>query len=150
MDVKVRRANRDDLETLADLFDGYRRFYGQTSDVSGARKFLESRFAAEDSVIFLAEGQQGIGGFTQLYPSFSSVSMRRIWILNDLFVDPRHRRQGLGHALMNAAEQFARDDDAKGLVLTTQKTNVTAKALYEACEWKQDIVFDTYERYFSA
>jgi GNAT superfamily N-acetyltransferase len=39
--------------------------------------------------------------------------MKRVWILNDLFVAPEHRRRGLGRALMLAAETFAREPDSK-------------------------------------
>ena len=99
-------------------------------------------------MILLAERDGQPLGFTQLYPSFSSVSMNRLWILNDLFVDPRQRGGGIGHALMNAAENFARNDGSKGLELATQKTNATAKALYEARDWKLDDEFDYYFHYF--
>jgi len=146
----VRRAGVDDLEAVAVLFDGYRRFYEQPADLEGARRFLHARLNARDSVILVAERDTQLLGFTQLYPSFSSASMRRVWILNDLFVDPRYRQGGLGHVLMTAAENFARDDDAKGLVLATQKTNGPAKALYEARGWKCDVAFDHYFLYFSS
>src|SRR5688572_13958539 len=119
----IRRASADDVEPVAALFDDYRRFYEQPADLEGARRFLQARLSSGDSVILVAEQHKKLLGFTQLYPSFSSASMRRVWILNDLFVDPRHRRVGLGNALMTAAENFARDDNSKGLVLATQKTN---------------------------
>ena len=47
--------------------------------------------------------------------------MQRLWILNDLFVAPAARRNGIGGALMAAAESFARDEGARGLLLATQK-----------------------------
>jgi GNAT superfamily N-acetyltransferase len=146
----IRRAGLNDVEGLALLFDGYRRFYEQPGDVDGARRFLQARLDAQDSVILLAERDRQLLGFTQLYPSFSSVSMRPLWILNDLFVDPQHRRGGVGQALMSAAEAFARDDGSKGLELATQKTNRTAKTLYESRDWKLDDTFDHYFHYFSS
>jgi ribosomal protein S18 acetylase RimI-like enzyme len=71
-----------------------------------------------------------------------------MWILNDLFVAPEHRRRGVAHALMSAAEKLAMDDGSKGLALSTAKTNAVAKALYESRGWKQDVTFDHYERIF--
>jgi GNAT superfamily N-acetyltransferase len=140
-DVRVRPGTLADLEPLSLLFDGYRRFYEHASDIEGARRFLGARLAA-------AERDGALAGFTQLYPSFSSGTMNRVWILNDLFVAPAQRRAGAGAALLAAAERFARDGGAKGLVLATQKTNATAKALYERCGWKMDALFDHYLRFF--
>jgi hypothetical protein len=70
--VEVRRADVTDLDQLVPLFDAYRRFYRQSSDLEKARPFLWERFEKSQSVIFLAI-QDGVAiGFTQLYPSFSS------------------------------------------------------------------------------
>lgn len=99
-------------------------------------------------MVLIAERDTRFVGFAQLYPSFSSTSMKRVWILNDLFVPPAHRHGGVGRALLAAAEELARNTDAKGLVLATQKTNAPAKALYRAHGWKLDEVFDHYHRYF--
>ncbi len=143
---KIRRATMPDLPRVAELFDAYRQFYGQAPDPDGARAFLRERLQAGDSTILVAERDRRFLGFAQLYPSFSSLSMRRLWILNDLFVAPAHRRGGVGRALMAAAEDLARATSAKGLVLATQKTNTTAKALYQARGWKLDDAFDHYQR----
>ena len=58
-------------------------------------------------------------GFTQLYPSFSSISMRRIWILNDLFVAEDRRGRGAAQRLLDAAKAYAVETNAKGLALST-------------------------------
>ena len=143
---KIRRGTMPDLPRIAELFDAYRQFYGQPPDPDGARAFLRERLQAGDSVLLIAERERRFLGFVQLYPSFSSTSMKRLWILNDLFVAPGHRRGGVGRALLAAAADFARATVAKGLVLATQKTNATAKAVYAACGWKLDEVFDHYHR----
>ncbi len=116
------------LDAVIPLFDAYRQFYGQDSDIALAKEFLTVRVANNESVIFLAKNAEGKAvGFTQLYPSFSSVSARRIWILNDLFVTEDARGQGIGKALMNAAKQHAGQTFAKGLALSTQKENAGAR-----------------------
>ena len=105
--LEIVRATIDDLELIVPLFDGYRQFYKQPSDLAGARRFLKSHFEQDTSVIFLAFStdearQRQACGFTQLYPSFSSVSMKRVWILNDLFVSPTTRRTGVAPRYWNA------------------------------------------------
>jgi GNAT superfamily N-acetyltransferase len=147
-EVRSVRAELDDLDALVPLFDAYRRFYGQASDLPGARAFLADRFKRGESVIFLAVVDGAIVGFTQLYPSFSSVSMRRLWVLNDLFVTPDARKSGAGRALLERAERWAAETGAKGLTLSTQVTNPGAQRLYEACGWTKDDEFLHYHRFF--
>lgn len=147
--VEIIRASIDDLDMIVPLFDGYRQFYKQASDLEGARRFLQAHFERQTSVIFLAlrtneQGQREACGFTQLYPSFSSVSMKRLWILNDLFVAPSARRTGTGTALLERARQFAIETGAKGLSLTTAVDNYTAQAVYEAAGWRRDQEFYAY------
>jgi GNAT superfamily N-acetyltransferase len=146
--MDIRPAMPADLETLVPLFDAYRVFYRAPSDPEGARRFLGARLNAGDSRIFLAfHGPEPIG-FTQLYPSFSSVSMRRVWILNDLFVATAARRSGAGKALMAAAEAFARADGAKGLELATQSGNLPAQTLYARMGYLKDEEFFHYALIF--
>ena len=130
--MKVIRVDASHLDALAALFDGYRVFYGQSSDLEKARAFLEERLANEESVIFAVTSEAGeLLGFTQLYPLFSSVQARRVWLLNDLFVVRQARRQGVGEMLMEAARHFAVETGAKGLALETGVENAGAQALYE-------------------
>jgi len=104
--IFVRRATVADLELVVPLFDAYRQFYGQTRDLDLARAFLRERLEREQAVIFLAlDAQRSAVGFTQLFPSFSSAAARRIFILNDLFVDPAARRCGVGQRLLSARER---------------------------------------------
>jgi len=141
----VRRAGLADLDDLAPLFDGYRQFYGQRSDLAGARAFLAERLRRDESVIFVAYADESALGFTQLYPSFSSVSVKRLWILNDLFVSPAARRGGVGRRLLERAREWAVETDAKGLTLTTALTNTAARSLYESCGWRLDDEFAHYQ-----
>ncbi len=147
--ITVHRADTRHLEMLLPLFDGYRKFYNQPSNLEAAEAFLTERILKQESVIFVALlGNKG-AGFTQLYPSFSSVTMQRQWILNDLFVDPEFRQSGVADAIMLAAEEFSYADNAKGLVLSTAVDNYPAQALYEKRGWKRDEAFYTYEKYFA-
>jgi GNAT superfamily N-acetyltransferase len=142
--VVVRRADASDIDSLTRLFDGYRVFYRKPSDPDGARRFLAERLDNDDSVIFLAIWQGKAVGFTQLYPLFSSVRMRPIWLLNDLFVATEARKQGVGKALMLRAQAFAAETGAAGLELATATDNHAAKSVYEALGWVRDTDFDHY------
>lgn len=137
-------ANLAHLEDLVTLFDGYRVFYQQPSDLAGARQFLQARLEKGDSTILVAQAVDDLAGFTQIYPSFSSVSMKPIWILNDLFVAEAYRGQGVARSLIEAAEAFARDSGAICMVLETQATNTSAQALYEGRGYRRDTEFYHY------
>jgi GNAT superfamily N-acetyltransferase len=137
------RASVEQIGQIAPLFDGYRQFYGQPSNLEAGRRFVLERLSCGESVIFLAlDGALGLG-FTQLFPSFSSVAMRRLWILNDLFVTPAARRRGVARGLLECAHQFAQETEAKGLVLETAIDN-PAQHLYEALGWQRDRKFYHY------
>lgn len=143
-DLSLHRADLNDLDTLAGLFDCYRVFYQQDSAPEKAREFLQQRLRAGDSVVFLATLNGEAAGFTQLYPTFTSVGMARIWILNDLFVHENCRRNGVAKALMAEAQKFAVADGAAGMALETQKENGNAAALYRQLGWKLESEYDYY------
>lgn len=161
-------ASSADAGLLAPLFDAYRVFYQAKSDPEGAIRFLSDRLSRGESRVFFATlanthkvssaalqdapGSESIVpmvlGFTQLYPSFSSVSMKRLWILNDLYVVPAHRKAGVGAALMERAKAFALEDGSKGLSLATQIGNLDAQALYEKQGYRKDAEFLHYHLTF--
>lgn len=106
--------------------------------MEGARKFLKDRIESDESIIFLALADNGIPlGFTQLYPSYSSVSMQAVFILNDLYVVEQARGTGVGSALLEYAKEFARANGSRGLTLETAIDN-PAQKLYERLGWKKD------------
>ncbi|HEV2611636.1 MAG TPA: GNAT family N-acetyltransferase [Noviherbaspirillum sp.] len=144
MSIRIRAAEIADTARIATLFNDYRQFYGQASDPALATIFIAERLAGGESVILLAEDDNGDAlGFTQLYPSFSSVSACRIWILNDLFVAPSARGRGIGNALLDAAKFHASTSGAKRLDLSTARSN-PARRLYEAKGYMRDDEFIHY------
>ncbi len=135
--ITIHPATTDDLSELARLFDLYRIFYKQPSSVPDARRFLETRLSKGDSVILLARRGAVTVGFTQLYPSFSSVSLQKIFILNDLYVMESERTSGAGGLLLEAAKAHCIAQMAKGLALETATDN-PAQHLYERMGWVRD------------
>lgn len=142
--ITVRQATLSDLEALVPLFDRYRQFYGRTSDIYAAREFLLARFNHSESVLFIAFEDNAPIGFAQLYPSFSSVSLARTFILNDLFVDEQVRRKSVASKLMSAVVAFASTLGAVRVSLSTATTNETAQGLYQSSGWKRDEQFFVY------
>jgi GNAT superfamily N-acetyltransferase len=166
--ARVHQATMDHLEDLVSLVDGFRQFFQQASDLSGVRTFLAQRLTHNDSVIFIAYLEKGRSslsvvevadpsisketgtgatpaGFVQLYSLFTmSMSLKKTWILEDLFVTPSARNHGVAHALLKHAEQFATDTGAEDLKLETPRDNVAAQTLFSSRKWKRDSRFYTY------
>ncbi|WMT43152.1 GNAT family N-acetyltransferase [Paenibacillus sp. D2_2] len=151
MDIKysITQATLQDLDDLVLLFDLYRVFYQQPSDLEGARAFLFQRFNHAESVIFIARNASNgyAAGFTQLYPTFSSISMHRSWILNDLYVREECRKEGIGELLLKQVKEFAVLTKAKGIALSTAPDNIRAQSLYEKEGYVKD---DEFYNYFLA
>ncbi len=124
-------AELEDLAELSQLFDEYRVFYQQESELAGGEAFLRQRMENQESYIWLAILDEQVVGFTQLYPCFSSVSLARQWLLNDLYVSPGARRQGVAQGLIKEVLAFSQGMGSKGVLLETAVTNLPAQSLYE-------------------
>lgn len=143
--MNYRKALLSDLEPLAELFNGYRVFYEKESDIDGAKQFLKERITNNESEIFVCEVAEGkLAGFTQLYPIFSSTQMKRVWLLNDLFVNPDFRGNGISVGLIDCAKQLARDTNAAGLSLETGKSNTIGNKLYPRTGFVLDVDHNFY------
>lgn len=141
----VSQARQEDVEGIAYLFNEYRMFYGKQSDINGTKDYISKRLTHKESVIFFVKKDGSYAGFSQLYPSFSSISMKRDWILNDLFVDSDARGQGVGNMLLQKAKEYAIQTGAKGISLCTTVDNEQAQRLYEKNGYVRDSHYYHYE-----
>lgn len=132
------------VEDIIPLFAAYRIFYKVESDTAQLRSYLHERLKNNQSVIFLATSEGTAVGFTQLYPGFSSVSLKNTWTLNDLFVAPEARRSSIGQQLMDRAKQMAKESGASKVTLQTATDNVTAQSLYEKLGYERETAFYGY------
>jgi GNAT superfamily N-acetyltransferase len=139
MKIEIHKAAAKDAEIIAPLFDAYRMFYNQQSDIDGALHFVKERLQQNESVIFIAFINDRAIGFIQLFPIFTSVGMQRAWVLNDLFIHPSARGKGVGTALLETAKDFGRTGKSKWLMLQTANDNYSAQALYRKNGWKKEI-----------
>ena len=149
--ITTRLATLADIDVVAALFDAYRQFYEQPSDLTLARAFLVARLQNQESVVLLAiDGANAAVGFCQLYPTFCSVEAKPIYSLYDLFVTPSARRSGAGRVLLRAAEKLAAENGKARMDLTTAKNNQPAQAAYASLGWVRDDLFFTYSKRIEA
>lgn len=140
----IRQAQESDLPPLAILFDEYRQFYRSGAQVGQSYQFLRQRFAHSQTVIFVQIKDDALTGFILLYLSFSSIECQHYYILEDLYITPKYRRQGCAQQLIDTVILFAQEQKALRISLNTQKQNMQAKRLYERLGFSQDTKFDTY------
>lgn len=145
MSLHALRADASHLDLIAPLFDAYRVFYRQPSNLAQSRAFIAERIARDESVIFLAQDDTGEAlGFVQLFPTFSSIDAHRTWLLGDLFTTANARGRGVGTLLMNTARSFAVLSGGRGMVLETATDNLNAQRLYESLGYVRDSGYYTY------
>jgi len=136
----VKRITATSYHLVVDLFNNYRIFYKQPSDIASAENYIRQRLHRKESIIYtvLVDGKPI--GFTQLYPTYSSVRLVKNWILNDLYVDPDYRKQGVAAKLINTVIEFAKGDGSKFVQLETANDNFNAQRLYESLGFvKQEV-----------
>jgi len=137
--MEIVKASLEYLDQLVSLFDAYRVWYRMDSDKETAHSFLKNRIKNGESEVFLAMTENGEAvGFTQLYPLFSSTRMKRMWLLNDLYVAPDYRGKGISKQLIDRAKDLARSTNAAGVALETEKNNDIGNQLYPRTGFELD------------
>ncbi|MED3873927.1 GNAT family N-acetyltransferase [Lysinibacillus capsici] len=143
--MKICMVTQQTMGDVVPLFNAYREFYGQSSDLQQAEQFIQERVMGAESIIFLAYLEEEPVGFAQLFPVFSSVAMKRAFLLNDLFVEKQARKQGVAQALMEQCYIYCQQEDARYMMLETARDNVQAQKLYE----KMGMTIDDTVYYYS-
>jgi len=141
------RAKLADVADLQPLVEKYRAFYKQPANEK-TLGYLKSRLENDEAIVFIARENAEAVGFTMLYPTFSTVSLSAVWLLNDLYVEESYRGKGIASKLMETAENAARETGATRVFLRTAHDNVTAQSLYEGRKYIQDEVFRRYDLIF--
>lgn len=144
--VTVIRAELADVLEAAQLFAMYREFYGEPYDPSASGAFLASRIVRDESIVLLGLDGDEVVGFAQIYPSFSSTRLAKIWVLNDLYVVEHARGTGAVDELLDTIASMATSAGAHAIELSTAHTNTRAQAVYERHGYQLDEVFRSYEK----
>ncbi|MFF7709833.1 GNAT family N-acetyltransferase [Pseudomonas sp. NPDC007930] len=145
--MRIVQATLEHLDLIAPLFVKYREFYGELPYPDTSRAFLEKRLRRKESVIYLAfpdDDDSRLLGFCQLYPSYSSLSLKRVWILNDVYVAEDARRQLVADHLMRTAKQMAKQSHAVRMRVSTSSDNAVAQKVYESIGFREDTEFKNY------
>lgn len=144
--MTVIRAELADVLEAAQLFAAYREFYGEPYDTAAAGAFLAARIVRDESIVLLGLDGDEVVSFAQVYPSFSSTRLAKIWVLNDLFVVEHARGSGAVDEMLNTVMTMASSAGASSIELSTAHTNERAQAVYERHGYRLDEVYRSYEK----
>jgi ribosomal protein S18 acetylase RimI-like enzyme len=142
--ITVRQASIHDLHNIVPVFDAYREYFQQERNPLAVQKYLFDKFEHRESVMFVAEKQSQIVGFAQLYPTFSSLTLQRVWTLNDFFIIQNYRNRGIGQQLVLAVKEYGALTKAKGIELTVQHANTKEWNFWEKRGFMMDKEFRSY------
>ena len=146
MKFKIVRASLKDINNVGNLFDLYRQFYSYKSDINSSTNYIEERIKNDESIIFIAIDENNTGlGFVQLYETFGSLDLGKIIILYDLYVKKEFRKNNIGKKLMLKSHDYAKNDQAKRIQLSTATDNIIGQSLYESLGYVKDVNFYTYD-----
>jgi GNAT superfamily N-acetyltransferase len=130
-DSKVRRASAADAAAVAQLLFDFDTEYDEPApEVSVlTERYAELLGNGEVTVLLVGDGPEG---FAQLRfrPSVYSRSLDAY--LEELYVVPPRRGEGLGRALLEAAIEEARSEGASHMDLGTSEADVAALGLYDS------------------
>jgi GNAT superfamily N-acetyltransferase len=135
---RIEAASSADLVDLTRLYIAYRIFYREVAEEERAAEFIRDRVLHSSGRYFLAWHEQAAIGFMHLMPSTNTLAMRPIWFLEDLFVDPSVRNQGVATALLTYAESLARTTGAERLTLATAYDNRAAQHIYKKLGYERE------------
>ncbi|WP_435235277.1 GNAT family N-acetyltransferase [Psychromonas sp. PT13] len=148
--MQIREAKLQDLDSLSTLFHTYRHLsvsLNGVSTVQESKNWLEERLKNNEAAFLIAIKNSDMLGFATLYQGFSSISLKKYWVLNDLYVLDSARGLGIGSKLLGAVDSYVISTNAKGVELETSIDNVSAQNLYERLGYVEN---SQYKNYFKS
>ena len=141
--MQIHDMTSDWLKKTLPLIAEYQRFYG-AAPVSAKNWEHFSQVLADPSlgVQFVVIDASGMAaGFATLYFPMSSLKPGRSALMNDLFVLPNFRGQGLGRALIDRCLAYAHEKGHESIEWQTQLSNKDAQELYNRMDARKSAWF---------
>lgn len=128
--VRLEAATHPLFAESAALFDEYRQHYGANPAPEAAEAWLRDQLATERMRIYAAGPGDRVAGICTVAVVPASLTLRTVWLLRDLYVDPDVRRRGIARTLLAHVAEAGRAEGAHRLSLQTETTNAHALQLY--------------------
>jgi GNAT superfamily N-acetyltransferase len=131
MTVTVRLAGAHPLfPEAAQLMDTYRQHYGANPAPEAVERWMRNQVIGERMRVYVAGPGDRVRGLCSVAVVPAALTLRTVWLLRDLYVDPSARHTGVARALLAHVADEARTEGAHRLSLQTEATNDRALQLY--------------------
>jgi GNAT superfamily N-acetyltransferase len=135
--MRIELVGEADLADLLPMMRAYCDFYEVAPSDADLERLALALIADPDregvQLIARAEGGEPLG-FATLYWTWQTLNAARAGVMNDLFVVPEARGQGVGRALIGECRRRAGEHGAPELVWETAPDNETSQRLYDSLE----------------
>jgi ribosomal protein S18 acetylase RimI-like enzyme len=129
--IEIRRADESDAGDVARLLHDFNSEYEDYTPGVAALTERLGELLADGTIVVLLAGNPPRGfALFRIRPSLWAKAGDAY--LEELYVVPERRRQGIGRALLEASIEAARQAGANHFELTTGETDTEARALYES------------------
>jgi GNAT superfamily N-acetyltransferase len=133
--MKVETVGEADLADLLPMMRSYCDFYEVEPGDADLERLARALIAdpEHEGVQLIARDDGGRPlGFATVYWTWQTLSAARAGVMNDLFVTPESRGQGVGRTLIEECRRLAREHGADELVWETAPDNETSQRLYDS------------------
>lgn len=127
------------VETILPLIRAYQEFYGVVEINNEKNRSFFSQFGPDSSagIQFSAVVNDQPVGFATLYFTYVSTIVSQIGVMNDLYVDPAFRGNGIGKALIEQCRDWAKNKGCARIQWLTAPDNAPAQRLYDSLPTKK-------------
>jgi GNAT superfamily N-acetyltransferase len=133
--MRIELVGEADLADLLPMMRAYCDFYEVAPSDADLQRLARALIADPDreGIQLIARGEDGESvGFATVFWSWQTLSAARVAVMNDLFVVPETRKQGVGRALIEECRRRASEHGAAELAWETALDNETAQGLYRS------------------
>jgi GNAT superfamily N-acetyltransferase len=131
MTVTVRLVGAHPLfAQAAELLDQYRQHYGANPAPEAVERWMREQVISERMRVYVAGPGDHLQGVCSIAVVPASLTLRTVWLLRDLYVDPDARRAGVAQSLLAHVADAARTEGAHRVSLQTEAANDRALELY--------------------
>ncbi|MBR7780407.1 GNAT family N-acetyltransferase [Undibacterium rugosum] len=145
----IRCVSKDDFPEWLTLWEGYNKFYGRHGETALDPEITRSTWARffdehEPMQAMVAERSGKLLGLVHFIYHRSTIQIKPVCYLQDLFTVDHARGMGVGRALINAVYNTAKAVGIQRVYWQTQETNTIAMQLYD--QMAQKIPFVVYHK----